>query len=63
MDDCTVDDYCSLSIDEVPAHPAIDQLTHTNTPTAVTLLLLAECVVPDVSHTLPPAVGGAGTEW
>lgn len=52
---------------EVPAHPAID-LTHANTPTAVTQLLLAklaEYIVPDVSHT-PSSnnqvleVGGAG---
>jgi len=38
---------------EVPAHPAIDH-THSNTPTAVTQLLLAklaEYIVPDVSHT------------
>ena len=53
---------------EVPAHPAID-LTHSNTPTAVTQLLLAklaEYIVPDVSHTPSSSnqvleVGGAGT--
>ena len=52
---------------EVPAHPAID-LTHANTPTAVTQLLLAklaEYIVPDVSHSPSSSsqvleVGGAG---
>jgi len=53
---------------EVPAHPAID-LTHANTPTAATQLLLAklaEYIVPDASHTPSSSsqvleVGGAGT--
>ena len=52
---------------EVPPHPAID-LTHANTPTVVTQLLLAklaEYIVPDVSHTPSSGnqvleVGGAG---
>lgn len=52
---------------EVPAHPSID-LTHANTPTAVTQLLLAklaEYIVPDVNHTPSSSshvleVGGAG---
>ena len=53
---------------EVPPHPAID-LTHANTPTVVTQLLLAklaEYIVPDVSHTPSSSnqvleVGGAGS--
>jgi len=53
---------------EVPAHPAIDH-THSNTPTAVTQLLLAklaEYIVPDVSHTPASSsqvleVGGASS--
>ena len=53
---------------EVPTNPAIG-LTHSNTPTAVTQLLLAklaEYIVPDVSHTPSSSnqvleVGGAGT--